>query len=146
MQFDAGHLTAEGAIEAGRRLSAAFAEKACEGGRCFELIQVRHKKHSVKRLVLFLAAFVLTVLLLAHVDSNAASRAVSTQAKFAGAFVNWGPTGREHTLQTWEKWLKQKPSSVLGVDFYGQTTWEDLSKLSWVPGVWKKLNPARNVV
>jgi hypothetical protein len=42
--------------------------------------------------------------------------------------------------------LKQKPSSVLGVDFYGQTTWEDFSKLSWVPGVWMKLNPARNVV
>ena len=56
------------------------------------------------------------------------------------------PIGREHTLQAWEKWLKQKPSSVLGVDFYGQTTWEDFSKLSWVPGVWKKLNPARNVV
>jgi hypothetical protein len=27
MQFDAGHLTAEGAIEVGRRLSAAFARK-----------------------------------------------------------------------------------------------------------------------
>ena len=106
----------------------------------------RRKKHGAKRLVLFLAAFVLTVLLLAHVDSNAASRAVSTQAKFAGAFVNWGPIGREHTLQAWEKWLKQKPSSVLGVDFYGQTTWEDFSKLSWVPGVWKKLNPVRNLV
>ena len=35
---------------------------------------------------------------------------------------------------------------MLGVDFYGQTTWEDFSKLSWVPGVWKELNPARNVV
>jgi hypothetical protein len=34
----------------------------------------------------------------------------------------------------------------LGVDFYGQTTWEDFSRLNWVPGVWKKLNPARNVV
>ena len=106
----------------------------------------RRRKHGLRRLVLFLVAFVLTVLLLAHVDSNAASRAVSTQAKFAGAFVNWGPTGREHTLQAWEKWLKQEPSSVLGVDFYGQTTWEDFSRLNWVPGVWKKLNPARNVV
>jgi hypothetical protein len=27
MQFDAGHLTAEGAIEVGRRLSVAFARK-----------------------------------------------------------------------------------------------------------------------
>ena len=60
--------------------------------------------------------------------------------------MNWGPIGREHTLQAWEKWLSQKPSSVLGVDFYGQTTWEDYSRLSWVPGIWKKLNPARNVV
>jgi hypothetical protein len=68
------------------------------------------------------------------------------RAEAIGAFVNWGPIGREHTLQAWEKWLKQKPSTVLGVDFYGQTTWEDFSKLSWVPGVWKKLNPARNVV
>jgi hypothetical protein len=106
----------------------------------------QRKEHGLRRLGLFLAAFVLTVLLLAQVDSKAASRGLSTQAKFAGAFVNWGPIGREQTLQTWEKWLKQKPSSVLGVDFYGQTTWEDFSKLSWVPGVWKKLNPARNVV
>ncbi|WOH49856.1 glycoside hydrolase family 26 protein [Bradyrhizobium sp. sBnM-33] len=112
----------------------------------FRTDQRHRKKHGLKRLVLFLAAFVLTVLLLAHVDSNAASRATSTPSKFAGAFVNWGPVGREHTLQAWEKWLKQKPSSVLGVDFYGQTAWEDFSKLSWVPGVWRKLNPMRNVV
>ena len=67
-------------------------------------------------------------------------------AKFAGAFVNWGPNGREGALQVWEKWLNQKPSSVLAVDFYGQSTWEDYSKFNWVPGIWKKLNPARNVV
>lgn len=42
----------------------------------------RRKKHGLRRLVLFLAAFVLTVLLLAHVDSNAASRAVSTHDWF----------------------------------------------------------------
>ncbi len=30
MQFDAGHLTAKGSIEVGRRLSAAF-EEICEG-------------------------------------------------------------------------------------------------------------------
>lgn len=112
----------------------------------FRIDPRRRKKLGLKRLALFLVAFVVTVLLLAHVDSNAASRPVSNPAKFAGAFVNWGPVGREHTLQTWEKWLKQKPSSVLGVDFYGGTTWEDFSKLSWVPGIWKKLNPLRNVV
>jgi hypothetical protein len=78
--------------------------------------------------------------------ASAAPRAASTAAKFAGAFVNWGPDGRERTLQAWEKWLKQPPSSVPGVDFYGQSSWEDFSKLSWVPGLWKKLNPARNVV
>ena len=87
----------------------------------------RRRQQGLRRLVLFLTAFVLTVLLLAQVDSNAASRAVSTPAKFAGAFVNWGPVGREHTLQAWEKWLKHRPSSVPGVDFYGQTTWEDFS-------------------
>jgi hypothetical protein len=67
-------------------------------------------------------------------------------ARFAGAFVNWGPHGREVTLQGWEKWLKQAPSSVVGVDFYGQSTWQDFLTFGWVPGIWKKLNPARNVV
>lgn len=70
----------------------------------------------------------------------------SDPAKFAGAFVNWGPVGREDTLEAWERWLGQKPSSVLGVDFYAGTSWEDFSKLGWLPGFWKKLNPDRNVV
>jgi beta-mannanase len=34
---------------------------------------------------------------------------------------------------------------VLGVDFYA-STWEGFHSFSWVPGLWKKLNPARNVV
>ena len=76
--------------------------------------------------------------------ADAASR--PSNSKLAGAFVNWGPDGREHTLQAWEKWLGQAPSSVPGVDFYAQSTWQDFSGLSWVPGIWKKLNPARNVV
>jgi len=79
-------------------------------------------------------------------EPKAASRGTSSSAKFAGAFVTWGPNGREGALQVWEKWLNQKPSSVLGVDFYGQNTWEDYSKFNWVPGIWTKLNPARNVV
>lgn len=70
----------------------------------------------------------------------------SDPAKFAGAFVNWGPVGREDTLEAWERWLGQKPSSVLGVDFYAGTSWEDFSKLGWLPGFWRKLNPDRNVV
>jgi hypothetical protein len=78
--------------------------------------------------------------------TDAASRIASNPSNFAGAFVNWGSDGREHTLQTWEKWLKQPPSSVLGVDFYAQSTWEEFSRMAWVPGIWKKLNPARNVV
>ena len=79
-------------------------------------------------------------------EGNTGSRITLNSSKFAGAFVNWGPEGRERSLQTWEKWLNQPPSSVLGVDFYAQSTWEDYSGLSWVPGIWKKLNPARNVV
>ena len=74
------------------------------------------------------------------------SRLGPNSARFAGAFVNWGETGREQVLQAWEKWLKQAPSSVIGVDFYGQESWDDFHKFSWVPGIWKKLNPARNVV
>lgn len=70
---------------------------------------------------------------------------VADSARFAGAFVNWGSVGREHTLQAWEKWLNQKPSSVTAVDFYGEVTWEEFSKFGWVPGIWRKLNPVRNV-
>ena len=93
-----------------------------------------------------LVALAFAGILAAHGETNAAPGIASDSAKFAGAFVNWGPDGREHTLQIWEKWLKQAPSSVLGVDFYAQTTWDDFSGLSWVPGIWKELNPARNVV
>ena len=78
--------------------------------------------------------------------ADAAAQVILDSPKFAGAFVNWGPVGRERLLQDWEKWLKQEPTSVLGVDFYAQTTWEDFHKLSWVPGIWQKLNPVRNVV
>jgi hypothetical protein len=112
----------------------------------FQGRQPRRRRHRLKRLILFLLAFVLSVLLMAHVDTKANSRALSMPAKFAGAFVDWGPVGREQTLRAWEKWLGRAPSSVLGVDFYAKSTWEDYSGLSWVPGVWKKLNPRRNVV
>jgi hypothetical protein len=84
-------------------------------------------------------------LILGSGETHAASRGPAP-AKFAGAFVDWGPVGREDMLQKWERWLRQKPSSVLGVDFYGQETWDDFHRLNWVPGVWQKLNPARNVV
>jgi hypothetical protein len=67
-------------------------------------------------------------------------------AKLAGAFVNWGPDGREKTLQAWEQWLRRPRSSVLGLDYYAKETWDDFENLSWVPGVWLKLNPERNVV
>ncbi|MEO8136635.1 MAG: hypothetical protein ABI831_22010 [Betaproteobacteria bacterium] len=35
---------------------------------------------------------------------------------------------------------------MLGVDFYADSTWDDFKRLSWVPGNWNRLNPARNVV
>ena len=89
---------------------------------------------------------VLVALALAGFVSGETNAASGIPSKLAGAFVNWGPRGRELTLQAWEKWLGHKPSSVVGVDFYAETTWEDFSRLSWVPGIWKKLNPARNVV
>jgi hypothetical protein len=79
-------------------------------------------------------------------EAGAASRPASTPPKLAGAFVDWGKVGREATLQQWERWLGHRPSSVLGVDFYAQSTWDDYAGLSWVPGIWRKLNPARNVV
>jgi hypothetical protein len=82
----------------------------------------------------------------AYGKTNPSPRAAADSAKLAGAFVNWGSVGRERTLQDWEKWLNQKPSSVIAVDFYGEETWEQFSKFNWVPGIWKKLNPARIVV
>jgi hypothetical protein len=98
------------------------------------------------KLALIVAVLMLGGTLAAFGEPKAASRVTSNSSKFAGAFVNWGPVGRERTLQAWEKWLNQPPSSVVGVDFYAQSTWDDFSKLDWVPGIWKKLNPARNVV
>lgn len=78
--------------------------------------------------------------------TKAVSGVASFPSKLAGAFVNWGPVGRERTLQAWERWLNQAPTSVVGIDFYAENTWEDFARLSWVPGIWKELNPARQVV
>jgi hypothetical protein len=55
-------------------------------------------------------AIVLAILALAGVASvdraaKAASGIASNSAKLAGAFVNWGPVGRERTLEAWEQWL-----------------------------------------
>jgi hypothetical protein len=108
--------------------------------------RARRAPRRQKRVALLLTALVASGLVAECGEINATPRNVSNSAKFAGAFVNWGAIGREHTLQAWEKWLKQPSSSVLGVDFYGQANWEDFDKVSWVPGLWKKLNPARNVV
>jgi hypothetical protein len=106
--------------------------------------RTRGCREITKRLAVILTAGL--VILSACFAAYATSDAASNAAKLAGAFVNWGPVGRERTLQAWEKWLNQAPSSVLGVDFYAQSTWEDYTKLNWVPGIWNKLNPARNVV
>lgn len=108
--------------------------------------KIRSSATKARRCLAVALAFV-TIGASAVVDAQSSpARVTSAPAKFGGAFVDWGADGRERMLQAWEKWLNHKPSSVLGVDFYAQTTWEDYSKLSWVPGVWKTLNPARNVV
>jgi hypothetical protein len=106
-----------------------------------------HRSRSVLgKLAGIIAVIALSGFFAACGKANAAPRASSESSKLAGAFVNWGPVGREHTLQIWEKWLRQPRSSVLGVDFYAGETWDDFFKLNWVPGIWNKLNPARNVV
>jgi hypothetical protein len=76
----------------------------------------------------------------------AASHAVPGSQKFAAAFVNWGPDGRELNLRKWEAWLDQPASSVLAIDFYSDSTWKSFFEFGWLPGFWKKLNPARNIV
>jgi hypothetical protein len=96
--------------------------------------------------IIQLAAMAASGVVPARSATNPAKRRPLDLAKFAGAFVEWGPKGREITLQAWEKWLNLSPSSVVGVDFYAQSTWQDFYTLSWVPSIWKTLNPARNVV
>ncbi|HEX7919452.1 MAG TPA: hypothetical protein VF583_00745 [Bradyrhizobium sp.] len=98
-----------------------------------------------RRGALAVAALALNGLSTARAAPSARSQLGPGSARFAGAFVNWGETGREHVLQAWERWLNRPRSSVLGVDFYGQSSWDDFHKLDWVPGLWKKLNPARNL-
>jgi hypothetical protein len=105
-----------------------------------------HHRGIMRRLVVVMAAVALSGIVVTRGETNATATVDPNSAKFAGAFVNWGAVGREHTLQAWERWLRQEPSSVLGVDFYAQSTWEDYVRLNWVPGIWKKLNPKRNVV
>jgi hypothetical protein len=100
----------------------------------------------INRLVAVLAVLALAGSASVDGATKAASGLGSNSSKMAGAFVNWGPVGRERTLQAWEQWLNQAPTSVLGVDFYAENTWDDFTRLSWVPGIWQKLNPARNVV
>ncbi len=95
--------------------------------------------------IIQLAAVALSGIVPVRSATMPATRRPLDPAKFAGAFVNWGPHGREVMLQAWEKWLNQAPSSVVGVDFYAQSTWQDFFTLDWVPGIWKKLNPARSV-
>lgn len=98
-------------------------------------------------------AALLLALVIAAVAPGAAARGQASASpssamppKLAGAFVKWEGAGREQTLRGWEKWLKQRPSSVLAVDFYADSTWDDFHRWTWVPALWKKLNPARNVV
>jgi hypothetical protein len=98
------------------------------------------------KLARVIVAIALCAFFAGYSEADAASPERSDSSKFAGAFVNWGPVGRENMLQIWEKWLRQPRSSVVGVDFYGQETWDDFYKFNWVPGIWNKLNPARNVV
>jgi hypothetical protein len=108
--------------------------------------QRRRSRWLTKRVFLILTVAALAGVLSAQGATNVASGAASNSSRLAGAFVNWGPDGRERTLEIWEQWLGQVPSSVLGVDFYADSTWQDFFRLSWVPGIWKNLNPARNVV
>ena len=106
----------------------------------------RRSQWLARGLSLILAVAALAGVFSAHGATNVAPGAASNSSRLAGAFVNWGPDGRERTLEIWEQWLDQAPSSVVGVDFYAESTWEDFFRLNWVPGIWKNLNPARNVV
>ena len=106
----------------------------------------RRSRWLTRGLSLILTVAALAGVLSARGATNVASGTASNSSRLAGAFVNWGPDGRERTLEIWEQWLDQAPSSVVGVDFYAESTWQDFFRLNWVPGIWKRLNPKRNVV
>src|ERR1700712_1936825 len=79
------------------------------------------------RLASIVAATALYGIVAASGQSHPVQRLGPDGSRFAGAFVDWGTVGREHSLQKWEKWLQRRPTSVLGGDFYGRPTdWDEL--------------------
>lgn len=100
----------------------------------------------IRRALVALTLIVGAAIPIGPVAGGAAGQQGATPPRLAGAFVQWGAKGREQTLQIWERWLKQKPSSVIGVDFYADSTWDDFHRWTWVPALWNKLNPARIIV
>ena len=60
--------------------------------------------------MVLIAAAAFDAIVAAHGEPTSGSRVGADSSKLAGAFVNWGPVGREVMLQAWEKWLKQEPS------------------------------------
>lgn len=71
---------------------------------------------------------------------------ITSSAKYAGAFVNWGERGREFNLRKWEDDLNQPRGSALAVDFYAHAAWSDFADNRTVPLMWQRLNPNRNLV
>ena len=73
-------------------------------------------------------------------------RVDANSSKFAGAFVNWGPVGREHYVAGLGKMAEAGAFVGAGRRLLRSNHLGRLFRLSWVPGIWKKLNPKRNVV
>jgi hypothetical protein len=70
-----------------------------------------------------------------------------------GMFVTWAQNpdgtdggGREASLRVIEQSLKLPPSSLLALDYYGNDTWPEMTKYSWVPAYWARMNPARKLI
>ena len=86
MQFDAGHLTAKGAAEVGRRLVGSSSATNWRGRLMFRTDRAAPRRRvGLRRLVFFLVAFVLSLLLLARVDTNAAPRVNSESCESSPA-------------------------------------------------------------
>lgn len=102
------------------------------------------------RTILTLACMVLIggLLLMPQLSAAPPEPAIASlpTAKYAGAFVTWGERGREFNLRKWEDSLNQPRSSALAVDYYGHEKWSDFEDYRWVPQLWQKLNPKRNIV
>ncbi|WP_131114536.1 hypothetical protein [Lichenihabitans psoromatis] len=79
-------------------------------------------------------------------DVSIARAEIPLPGKLAGAFVAWGPEGRESNMALWEARLNRPLSSVPALDYFGKSTWDSFGETAFLPALWKAANPTRRMV